>query len=61
MPTRAVIKTKAKFLDVDIVIGKYQDFITEKYDSKEFCGIIVQTPDSKGVLHDFSNFFKALQ
>ena len=33
MPTRAVIKTKAKFLDVDIVIGKYQDF-NEKYDSK---------------------------
>ena len=59
-PTLSVIKTKAKFLGVEVVVGRYKDFLSGKYATSEFCGVVVQTPDSDGILTDFSNFFKRL-
>jgi glycine cleavage system pyridoxal-binding protein P len=26
IPTQSVIQTKAKFLDIDVIVGKYADF-----------------------------------
>jgi glycine dehydrogenase len=53
VPTQAVIQTKAKFLNLEVIVGKYSEFFT-KHNPKDFFGVIVQTPDSKGVLHDFT-------
>jgi glycine dehydrogenase len=55
-PTQAVIQTKAKFLNLDVIVGKYSEFL-EKYNPTEFFGIVVQTPDAKGILHDFTELF----
>jgi glycine dehydrogenase len=54
--TKSVIQTKAYFLKIEVVVGKYTEFL-KKHDPKEFFGIIVQTPDAQGILHDFSDFF----
>ena len=56
IPTQAVIQTKAKFLNLEVVVGKYTEFF-DKYTPEEFFGIIVQTPDAKGILHDFTELF----
>ena len=52
IPTLEVIKTRAKFLNVEVVVGDYRK--SDKLNLSEFCSFIVQTPDAKGVLHDFS-------
>lgn len=57
--TLAVIQTKASFLNIEVIVGKYTDFF-KNYSPKEFCGVIVQTPDSKGILHDFTDFFSQI-
>ena len=31
IPTQAVIRTKAKFLNIEIVVGNYKEFLTDKY------------------------------
>lgn len=54
-----MIKTKASFLDMEVVIGNYQQFISQQ-NPNEFFGIIVQSPDSRGILHDFTDFFSQL-
>lgn len=56
-PTQAVIKTRATYLDLEIVVGRYKDFLDGRYKTEEFCGIMVQTPDSDGILTDYSQFF----
>jgi glycine dehydrogenase len=58
IPTVEVIKTRAKFLNVEVVIGSYKDI--DKLDLKEFCCFVVQTPDSNGVLHDFTDTFSKI-
>ncbi len=30
------------------------------YSPKEFCGVIVQSPDAKGILHDFTELFNQI-
>lgn len=60
IPTIAVIKTRASYLDIEIVVGKYQDFLTDKYKQEEYCGVLVQTPDTHGIITDFSDFFKKI-
>ena len=55
--TIAVIKTKAKYLNIEIVTDKWQIFLNGKYDLKEFCGILVQSPNSEGIIADFTTFF----
>ena len=39
-------------------MGRYKDFLNGKHNTSDFCGIVVQTPDSDGILSDFSHFFK---
>jgi len=56
IPTIEIVKTKASFLGIEVVTGNYADFF-KNHDPKDFFGIIVQTPDRKGVLHDFTVFF----
>lgn len=34
MPTIAVIQTKARYLDIEIVVGRWKDFLNGKYDIK---------------------------
>ena len=60
MPTIAVIQTKAKYLDIEIVVGRWKDFLNGLHDPKEYCGIIVQTPDSDGILTDYKKFFSQI-
>ena len=59
VPTQAVIQTKAKFLDIEVIVGKYANFF-ESCKPEEFFGVIVQTPDANGVLHDFTDFFNKI-
>lgn len=56
--TLAVIETRAKFLNVEVVVGDYRQI--DKLNLGEFCSFIVQTPDSNGVLHDFTEVFKKI-
>lgn len=58
MPTLEVIKTRAKFMDVEVVVGDYREMKGTKWG--EFSCCIVQSPDSKGVLHDFTDIFKEI-
>lgn len=32
-PTLAVIQTRARYLDIDIVVGRYKDFVSGKYNT----------------------------
>ena len=34
MPTIAVIQTKAKYLDIEIVVGRWKDFLNGLHDPK---------------------------
>lgn len=52
--TIEVIKTRALPLDIEIVSG---DFKTFRF-SEEVFGAIVQYPDEKGAIHDYSAFIK---
>jgi glycine dehydrogenase len=54
--TIAVIKTKARLLNIEVIVDKYTEFF-KTYSPREFCGVVVQTPDSKGILHDFTDLF----
>lgn len=57
-PTLAVIKTRAKFVDVEVVVGKYQE--VKNVEWGDYSCFIVQSPDNKGVLHDFTEKFKEI-
>lgn len=59
-PTIAVIKTRALYLDIEVVVGNYKDFLGKQYKSEEYCGILVQSPDKHGILTDFTSFFKSI-
>ena len=59
-PTLEVIRTKARYIGAEIVVGRYKDFLNGAYDPSEFCGVMVQTPDSDGLITDYSNFFKKI-
>ncbi|CAD8068445.1 unnamed protein product [Paramecium primaurelia] len=50
------IKTKAYYLGIDIVVGdaKTYDF----KDADQYCGVLVQSPDNMGEVHDWSDLFK---
>lgn len=58
IPTQEVIKTRAKFLNVEVVTGDYREI--DKLNLNEFCSFIVQTPDNNGVLHDFTEVFSRI-
>jgi glycine dehydrogenase len=49
-----VIKTRAKALGIEIVVGSHEKF---KFDEKVF-GALVQYPDTFGAIHDYTGFIK---
>nr|CCC91329.1 unnamed protein product [Trypanosoma congolense IL3000] len=50
-----MIKTRAEPLKIKIVVG---DPASIDWSGTEPCGILVQSPDTKGVVHDFTELFK---
>lgn len=59
--TRSVLETKARYMNIEVVFGKWKEFLTAKYDIKEFCGILVQSPSREGIITDFTNFFEQIK
>ncbi|EGR27508.1 hypothetical protein IMG5_195120 [Ichthyophthirius multifiliis] len=54
--TKSVVRTRARFLDIEIIEDDHLKFDWEK--NEEFlCGILLQTPDQEGLLHDFTSIF----
>lgn len=53
--TIEVIKTKTHFIDAEVVVGDWKNLQT--MDLKDFCCVVVQSPDAGGILHDFTNLF----
>jgi glycine dehydrogenase len=51
----AVLKTRAKFLNVEIIVGDYQDFTF----TDEYCGALIQYPNSVGNIVDYSQFISS--
>ncbi|KAH9523748.1 hypothetical protein Btru_040821 [Bulinus truncatus] len=49
--TISVVKTRAEPLGIDIVKGSW---MTVDLTKKDFCGALVQYPDTEGTVHDFS-------
>ena len=47
-----VIKTRADALNIDLVFGEVCEFPWDS--ASEYCGVVVQTPDNIGNLHDYS-------
>ena len=58
--TQAVIKTKSHFLGLEVVVGSHNRFL-EDFNPSEYFGIVVQTPDARGILHDFTDFFQRIE
>lgn len=48
----AVLKTRADFLDIEVIIGDYKSF---QFD-KDICGALVQYPNNDGHIEDYSDF-----
>lgn len=46
-------------MGIEVLVGNYVDFFKNQ-DPKDFFGVVVQTPDRKGILHDFTNFFSEI-
>ena len=46
-------------MKIEVVIGQYSEFFSNN-NPKDFFGVIVQTPDAKGILHDFTDFFRQI-
>lgn len=42
------------------MVGRYKNFLTEQYNPEDYCGIMIQTPDSDGILTDYTHFFKQI-
>lgn len=61
LPTIAVIKTRASYLNIQVVVGRYQDFLSQNNKPEEYCGILVQSPDTHGIITDFTEFFKKVE
>ena len=48
----AVLKTRADFLDIKVIVGDFKSFQF----SKDVCGALVQYPNSDGRIEDYSDF-----
>lgn len=53
-----VIKTKAQYLNLEIVQGNPDD--VSKMNINELAGAYFQSPDNLGILHDFGNTIQIL-
>ena len=54
-----VIKTKCHALDMELVIGKVEDFPWDK--ASEYCGLLVQNPDNFGNVRDYTDLAAKLK
>ncbi|RMG79681.1 MAG: glycine dehydrogenase (aminomethyl-transferring), partial [Bacteroidetes bacterium] len=52
-----VLQTRAKFIGIELITGKYQDFQPDD----SFFGAYVQYPDKYGQINDFSEFAESLK
>jgi len=50
-----LVRTRAEAIGVDLVVGDWRSFVPEP----RFCGALVQYPDTRGAVEDFSAFTKA--
>ena len=50
-----VVKTRASALNIDLVFGEVESFPWD--DASQYCGVLVQTPDNLGNMHDYSELF----
>ncbi|XP_019851639.1 PREDICTED: glycine dehydrogenase (decarboxylating), mitochondrial-like isoform X1 [Amphimedon queenslandica] len=50
----AVIKTRAKFLNIDIVTGSYQDFVL----TDDVCGVMLQYPNNDGIINNYHDIIQ---
>jgi glycine dehydrogenase len=57
--TIEVIKTKCHAIGIDLEIGATNTFDFEK--AKEYSGMIVQTPDNFGTVHDYETLGKSVK
>jgi len=53
------MKTKCHALDIELDIGKPEDFNWLK--GKEYCGMLVQNPDNLGNVKDYTSLAKQLK
>ncbi|BFZ16730.1 hypothetical protein BsWGS_19769 [Bradybaena similaris] len=51
--TILVVKTRAGPQDIEVVVGPWKNV---DFSSKDFCGALVQYPDTDGIVQDFSSF-----
>ena len=54
-----VVRTKAAALDIELVVGKLEDFDWDN--ATEYMGLMVQNPDNFGTVHDFSELAKKVK
>jgi len=54
-----VMATKAHAINMELIVGKTEDFDFSKAD--EFAGMIVQNPDNFGSIHDYSELAKQVK
>lgn len=47
-----VVRTKAAALDIELVVGKLEDFDWDN--ATEYMGLMVQNPDNFGTVHDYA-------
>ncbi|KAH8609846.1 putative Glycine cleavage system P protein Beta eliminating lyase [Trypanosoma vivax] len=50
-----MIKTRAEPLQIKVIVGDPSQI---DWENCSLCGVLVQTPDAKGALHDFTELFK---
>lgn len=48
-----VVKTKALFLDCEIVVDDVENF--DFANSEQYCGAYFQSPDSEGIIRQFGD------
>ena len=48
------MKTRAKFLGIEIVMGDFQEFQF----SDDVCGVLIQYPNTEGNIIDYKNFIQ---
>jgi glycine dehydrogenase len=53
--TIAVVKTRANGLGIEVVVGAPLCMAAEAFEQGEFCGILLQYPDTFGVLEDYKS------
>ena len=53
--TIAVVRTRAESLGIEVIVGSHASFPF----SEKVCGALVQSPDTYGAIHDFSDFIES--